>query len=138
MIYSLIPYILLSLSLIANLAGFLVLVHQMQTTAIRNRQSLDKKLDELARKLSVAPQRQAEPAFVPANPVRSGLNMDKRVQAMRMFRRNEDVSHIAAAIGVARREVELLIRVHKMTATGGLGHMFQNPLSAQLCTLQVQ
>jgi hypothetical protein len=44
------------------------------------------------------------------------LNLSKRVQAMRMLRRNEDVSHISAALGVTRREVELLIRVQKMSA----------------------
>jgi hypothetical protein len=33
---------------------------------------------------------------------------------MRMVRRHENVSHIAAALGVTRREVELLIRVHRI------------------------
>jgi hypothetical protein len=133
MIYSLIPYILLALSLIGNLVGFLVLVHQMQVTASKN----GKRFDELSRKLRVAPAHQTEAAFVPA-PVRSGLNINKRLQAVRMFRRNEDVSHIAAALGVARKEVELLIRVHQMTAASSLGRIFQNPLNAQLCSLPVQ
>jgi hypothetical protein len=133
MIYSLIPYMLLALSLIGNLLGFLVLVHQMQVTASRNA----KRFEELSRTLRVAPTRQAEAAFVPTA-VRSGLNINKRLQAMRMFRRNEDVSHIAAALGVARKEVELLVRVHKMTAASSLGKIFQNPLNAQLCTLQIQ
>jgi len=133
MIYSLMPYILLSLSLIANLVGFLVLVHQMQVTAVRN----GKRFEELSKKLTVAPARKPEAAFVPAA-VRSGLNINKRLQAMRMFRRNEDVSHIAAALGVARKEVELIIRVQKMTAASSLRNVFQNPLSPQLCALPVQ
>ena len=33
---------------------------------------------------------------------------------MRMLRRGEDVAHVAAALGVPRREVELLIRVQSM------------------------
>jgi len=136
MIYDLIPYILLSLSLIGNLVGFLVLVHQMQVTNSRNRQCFDQKLDELFQKMSMAPARPAEPAFVPP-PVRSGLNIDKRLQAVRMFRRNEDISHIAAAIGVARKEVELLIRVHKMTTTTGLGSIFHTPLQASPYALPV-
>jgi hypothetical protein len=137
MIYTLIPYILLSLSLIANLVGFLVLVHQMQSMNSRQQRSLEQKLEELSRKLSVTPARQAEPAFVPP-PVRSGLNIEKRLQAVRMFRRNEDISHIAAAIGVARKEVELLIRVHKLTTAGGLGSMFQTPLPTPIYALPVQ
>jgi hypothetical protein len=51
--------------------------------------------------------------FVPA-PLRAGLNLNKRVHAMRMLRRGEDVGHIAAALGVPRREVELMIRVQSI------------------------
>jgi hypothetical protein len=47
---------------------------------------------------------------VPAPP-RAGLNLNTRVHALRMVRRGEDVAHIAAALGVPRREVELLIHV---------------------------
>jgi hypothetical protein len=137
MIYSLIPYILLGLSLIANLVGFLVLVHETQTKEVRNRKNLDERLAELERKLTAVRAPQPEAAFVP-EPARSGLNISKRLQAMRMFRRNEDVSHIAAALGVARREVELLVRVQKMTMSGGLREIFQNPLPEHLCALHVQ
>jgi hypothetical protein len=57
----------------------------------------------------------AEPAvtFVPA-PLRAGLNLNKRVHALRMLRRGEEVSHVAAALGVPRGEVELLIRVQSL------------------------
>jgi hypothetical protein len=41
--------------------------------------------------------------------------MSKRVHATRMMRRGEDISHIAAALGVPRREVELLIRVQELS-----------------------
>jgi hypothetical protein len=63
-----------------------------------------------------------EPAvqFVPAPP-RAGLNINRRVHAMRMLRRGEDVSHIAAALGVPRREVELLIRVQSIGKTRAAG-----------------
>jgi hypothetical protein len=56
------------------------------------------------------PMQESAVSFVPA-PLRAGLNLNKRVHAMRMLRRGEDVSHIAAALGVPRKEVELLIRV---------------------------
>ena len=51
-----------------------------------------------------------EPVFVPAQP-RSGINVNRRVHALRLLRRGEDVAHVAAALGVPRREVELLVRV---------------------------
>lgn len=55
-------------------------------------------------------------AVFEAVPLRSGMNMSKRIQAIRLLRRGEDVSHVAAALGVTRREVELLIRVQKLSA----------------------
>jgi hypothetical protein len=55
---------------------------------------------------------EAEPVMeaVPMMP-RAGLNLTKRVHALRMLRRGEDIAHVAAALGVPRKEVELLIRV---------------------------
>ena len=70
------------------------------------------RIDEVKR----SPEKQEpEPTeiFVPA-PLRAGMNLNKRVHAMRMLRRGEDVSYISAALGVPRREVELLIRVQSI------------------------
>jgi hypothetical protein len=66
------------------------------------------RLDEAAR-----PAEAPEVSFVPA-PMRAGLNLNKRVHAMRMLRRGEDLAHVAAALGVPRREVELLVRVQSI------------------------
>lgn len=109
MIQNLILCGLLAAGLAATLLLFCSVKREIHAHAARNR----KRMDELARTLEQAPAREPEPVYIPA-PARSGLNISKRVQAMRMFRRNEDVSHIAAALGVTRREVELLIRVHQM------------------------
>lgn len=61
-----------------------------------------------------------EPAPAPAPSstprVSSGINMSKRIQAIRMLRRGENSAHMAAALGMSRREVDLLIRVHRMSA----------------------
>jgi hypothetical protein len=46
----------------------------------------------------------------------SGMNLNKRTQAVRLLRRGEDVGHVAAALGVPRGEVELLVRVRQMSA----------------------
>jgi len=103
----LILYSLLASGLVASLFLFWSIKQEIQAQASKNR----RRLDQLSRTLeSSAP---SEPVYVAAPP-RSGLNISKRVQALRMMRRKEDVSHIAAALGVTRREVELLIRVQQM------------------------
>jgi hypothetical protein len=108
----LILYSLLIAALAAMTGLFISVKRETRLTAVRSR----KRMDEIVARLEEAHKREPEPVFfVP--PVRSGLNMSKRVQAVRMLRRNEDVSHVAAALGVTRREIELLIRVHQI----GLG-----------------
>ncbi len=108
MIHWLIPYALLAAGLAAVLALFLSLKHEMYSSARRSR----RRFEEFAARLNEADTRPQEAVFLPAPArPRSGLNLSKRVQAMRMLRRNEDVSHIAAALGVTPKEVELLIRV---------------------------
>lgn len=52
--------------------------------------------------------------LVPPTPPRSGFNLSKRSQAMRMSRRGEDPINIAAALSVPRKEVELLLKVQKI------------------------
>jgi hypothetical protein len=54
----------------------------------------------------------ALPSAAPAKP---GLNVSRRFQALRLYRRGERPEQIAAALGVPVREVELLIKVHQIT-----------------------
>ena len=44
----------------------------------------------------------------------SALNLTKRAQAVRMYRRGEPVETIAAALGTPRNEIELLIKLHEI------------------------
>src|SRR2546422_712003 len=53
------------------------------------------------------------PVFIPVAP-RPGLNMERRVYALHLLRRGQDAGHIAAALGIPSREVELLIRVQRL------------------------
>ena len=108
MIYSLTPYLAIALGLIASLALFLSLKRELFRQTNRQR----RQLDEIQERIQSPP---ALPEVIPPAPV-SGLNVHKRVRAMRLLRRGEDVSHIAAALGVPRREVELLIRVQQLVA----------------------
>lgn len=75
-------------------------------------QDVRAKLNALALKLEE--QAASEPAAMPQVP--SGVNISKRIQAIRMLRRGENSAHVAAVLGMPRQEVELLIRVHQMGA----------------------
>ena len=110
----LLPYLLIAAGLLATLALFMTLKREMRRQAQRQKTRLEEiavRVEESRRSQSEHP----EPAetFVPA-PLRAGLNLNKRVHAMRMLRRGEDISYISAALGVPRREVELLIRVQSI------------------------
>lgn len=110
----LLPYILIATGLLATLALFMALKREIRRQAERQKA----RLEEIAVRVEESkpsPAETPEPAetFVPA-PLRAGLNLNKRVHAMRMLRRGEDISYIAAALGVPRREVELLIKVQSM------------------------
>jgi DNA-binding NarL/FixJ family response regulator len=58
-------------------------------------------------------ERQTGMLVAPA-PARSGLNLSKRTQVLRLHRAGESSSGIAASLGLPRGEVELLIKVHSM------------------------
>lgn len=50
----------------------------------------------------------------PSNPAEpQSVNLSKRSLALRMYRRGESTEQIAAALGVPRNEVELLLKVQK-------------------------
>lgn len=114
MIHWLIHYALLVTGLAASLGLFLSVKREIHSSALKSR----RRLEEITLRLDQAHAREAEPVMVlgPAQ-ARPGLNLSKRLQAMRMLRRNEDVSHVAAALGVPRTEVELLIRVQGISRT---------------------
>jgi uncharacterized protein HemX len=53
----------------------------------------------------------------------SGLNLGKRSQAIRMFRRGEDPGQIAATLRLPAREVELLLKVHRIVLSAPMGDL---------------
>jgi hypothetical protein len=106
MIHSLTQYIFLALGLMASLWLFFTLKCEIQAHARKQR----KRLEEMDRKVTDANERHPDMVIIPTAP-RAGFNLSRRVQAMRMLRQGEDISHVAAALGIPRREVELLIRV---------------------------
>jgi hypothetical protein len=58
-------------------------------------------------------ERQSGMLVAPA-PARSGLNLSKRTQVLRMHRAGQDGAGIAAALALPRSEVDLLIKVHRI------------------------
>jgi len=58
-------------------------------------------------------ERQTGMLVAPA-PARSGLNLSKRTQVLRLHRAGEDSAAIATSLGLPRGEVDLLIKVHGM------------------------
>lgn len=52
--------------------------------------------------------------LVPPVPARSGLNLSKRTQVLRLHRHGQDSAGIAAALALPRAEVELLIKIHRI------------------------
>lgn len=59
--------------------------------------------------------RQMEQQTAAAPPLpRPGLNLSKRSQALRMYRRGESREQIAASLQVPVQEVDLLLKVHRI------------------------
>ena len=113
----LMPYVLTTAGLVSTIALFLTLKREVRRQAARHKA----RIEEMLTRLNEADLREPAPQvistdYIPA-PARAGLNLNKRVHAMRMLRRGEDIGHISAALGVPRREVELLIRVQSIGKT---------------------
>ena len=104
-------YALLAAGLIGALALFISMKREILVDTAKNR----KRLEEMAARVAEFQNIQPEQVYVSVAAPRPGLNLNKRVQAMRMVRRNEDVSTIASALGVTRKEIELLVRVQTIS-----------------------
>jgi len=98
-----------ALGLCSTLWMFITLKVELQTGMRKQR----RRTEQMAARLNEGWQLQAAPevVVVASSAPRSGLNINRRVQAIRMMRRGDDVSHVAAVLGVTRQEVELLVRV---------------------------
>src|SRR5260370_14204304 len=119
MAHSLTLYGLLAAGLGASLILFLSLKREIFAQGKRERAhsvNVEAMFARLKEMEAPAPQ----PVFIPqAN--RSGMNLTRRVHALRLLRRGEDVAHIAAVLQVPRPEVALLVRVYQPTPTASPG-----------------
>ena len=80
-----------------------------QRTAIK---ALADQIEELKREVREAESRTG--MLVPPTPPKSGLNLNRRSQVLRMSRQGERPSKIAAALSLPQKEVELLVKVQKI------------------------
>jgi hypothetical protein len=103
---------LLALGLAAGLTLFMTLKYEVRLRARKDRA----RMDTMLKRLQDAERPAREPSVSAPVLLRSGMNTSKRAQVVRLLRRGEDVSHVAAALGVTRREVELLMRVQTLSA----------------------
>jgi hypothetical protein len=73
---------------------------------------LQQRLDALAEEVQELRQRPAS-ISAPLAP-RAAMNLDRRSQVLRMHRRGESPTQIAAALDIPLQEIDLLIKVHRI------------------------
>jgi hypothetical protein len=114
------PFLLIGVNSVLCLFFFLCLEHEMRIMRLRwNRRETAQESDagelkvrvaDLCTRINDAEERAG--ILVPPMAPKSGLNLNKRSQVIRMSRRGEQVEKIAASLNLPRREVELLLKVY--------------------------
>jgi hypothetical protein len=113
------PFLLIAINSVLCLFFFLCLEHEMRVLQLRwkrRQMAQESATGELKAQMSGLSARVLDAedragVLVPPTPPRSGLNLNKRGQAIRMSRRGEQAEKIAASLNLPRREVELLLKV---------------------------
>jgi hypothetical protein len=116
------PYALLCGGFVVGLCIFLALKNEIRrlrsgldgrdSTEAMSALDLKLQLDQVSERLRDAEERAGTLVAAPA--AKSGLNISKRSQAMRMSRRGAQAGNIAASLSLPRREVELLLKIQSM------------------------
>jgi hypothetical protein len=114
------PFLLIGIHSVLCLVLFLCLEHEMRIMKLRSgrRQArqesvtdgLKAQLAELSARVMDTEERTG--VLVPPSSPKSGLNLNKRSQAIRMSLRGEQAEKIAASLNLPQREVELLLKVY--------------------------
>jgi hypothetical protein len=132
------PYALLAAGCIFGLFFLLSFDQEIRglKSRLAGRQAGDKastrdlkvQLGELHERLRDAEERAGIP-IAPPSP-RASLNLNKRTQVLRMYRRGERSENIAASLSLPRREVELLLKIHALVLNGSSEKPGHEPLNA--------
>lgn len=116
------PFVLLTAGIAACASMFVSLrreIERLSRRVKRQQEQFAALQTQLAAELEGAKVRLQEAeeragVMVAPTPARSGLNLNKRSQALRMSRIGEKAENIAVALGLPRKEVELLLKVQKI------------------------
>jgi hypothetical protein len=114
------PFLLIAINSVLCLFFFLCLEHEMRIMKLRwkRRQmaqesaTVDLKAQVAELNARVLDTEERTGVLVAPIPPRSGLNLNKRSQVIRMSRRGEQAEKIAASLNLPQREVELLLKVY--------------------------
>lgn len=139
------PELFMALSTVMLFACLVLLVAVMRgarraaASLEDERTETDARIETLKLRLSDAESRLAEleedaGVLVPPEPPRSGMNLARRSEALRRLRKGESAAEIAAAMGIAVGELELLAKVQKMLLAADRGAA---PRPARLTTAPV-
>ena len=114
------PFLLIGINSVLCLLFFLCLEHEMRIMKLRlNRrqnaqqtaaEDLKAQVAELTARVLDTEERTG--VLVAPTPPKSGLNLNKRSQVIRMSRRGEQAEKIAASLNLPQREVELLLKIY--------------------------
>ena len=103
----------LFLSTTARVAKFQRHNHAADSSAAADLQALASKVEQVQSSLERIENTPPGPAPGP------GMNLNRRTQVLRMYHRGEPVETIAAALRTSRNEVELLLKLHRLTGAAG-------------------
>jgi hypothetical protein len=123
MLHPALMYAVIAAGLVLCVVLFLSLKRDMLSSEARGRKQVSALETGWAAKLELLDERWKELSQIssllvaPAAP-RSGLNLNKRSQALRLSRRGEAPRDIAAALSIPQNEVELLVKVQKIMVSG--------------------
>jgi hypothetical protein len=136
------PFILIGINGVLCLFFFLCLEHEIRVMNLRWRRregaqesatvELKAEMAELSARILEAEERSG--VLVAPSPPKSGLNLNKRTQAIRMSRRGDQAEKIAASLSLPRREVELLLKVHGRMVYSTAGRV-ENASAADLAAV---
>jgi hypothetical protein len=102
-------------SCIVCLAVFLSLKRELHKLRSRvTRLDFTLRLDAMNTRLNEAEERASTPVVL--SPARRSVNLSRRSQVIRLWRRGEPIETIAMTLGLPRREVELLLKVQQASA----------------------
>ncbi len=86
-------------------------------SAREQRETLESRIaqaNDAVEKLRTQVEQAAQESPVPVLPAGGALNLNRRGQVLRMRRRGESPETISGALGIARNEVDLLLKVHEL------------------------